>query len=74
MTEVEISKKDGHWKVVIGGVDLTKAIAAGGLRIEIPREPDMPLVHVTFRAKEFNLNLDEAIIEAERRLLEGDGR
>jgi hypothetical protein len=69
MTEVSISKVDGRWRVVIGGVDLTRAIAAGDLAIEVPPEPDLPLVHVTFRAREFNLNLDEAVIKATENLL-----
>ncbi len=70
MAEVEITKKHGRWAVVIGGVDLTAGIAAGGLRVELPDSPlDFPLVHVTFRAKEFGLNLDDAVVEAQRQIL-----
>lgn len=69
MTEVNISRIDGRWKVIIGGVDLTSAITANGLRVELPSEPDYPLVHVTFRAKELNINLDDAVVQAVEQLL-----
>lgn len=71
MTEVEISNLHGRWRVTVGAVDLTKAIAANGLRVEFPPEPARPLVHITFRPRALNLRLDEAVVQATEKLLSG---
>ena len=71
MTEVEIQKENGLWQVLIDGVDMAPAIAAGGLRVEFRggAEADFPLVHVTFRARTFTADLPGAVVRAREELL-----
>lgn len=73
MPKIEIYKDDrDRWVVLVDGVNMASAIADGGLRIEFPPEDAYPLAHMTLRARELNVQLPEAVIEAVEALLPGE--
>lgn len=71
MTKVEIEPLDGGgYRLLLDGVDISYAIAAGGVRIVW--EQDFPRVYLTLGPAEVWASLPDAVVTAVEGLREGD--